>query len=134
MGAWIALALLVVAGLALLLRADAGSIAGYDPSDFAIAVAGLAMLIFVVTSIAGSYRGRLNQAARELLLAQSSDWAFIMKTGSHVEYAVKRTRDHILRFTKLYDDIRGNRVDDARLTDIEYRDNLFPHIDYRVYA
>ena len=25
----------------------------------------------------------LNQAARELLLAQSSDWAFIMRTGNH---------------------------------------------------
>ena len=37
MGAWIALTLLVIAGLALLLRADAGSIAGFDPSDFAIA-------------------------------------------------------------------------------------------------
>ena len=31
----------------------------------------------------------LNQAARELLLAQSSDWPFIMKTGTVVEYAVK---------------------------------------------
>ena len=82
----------------------------------------------------GTLRRALNQAARELLLAQGSDWAFIMKTGSHVEYAVKRTRDHVLRFTKLYDDIRGNRVDDAWLGDIEYRDNLFPHIDYRVYA
>ncbi len=41
----------------------------------------------------------MKQAARELLLAQSSDWAFIMKTGTMVPYAVKRTQDHILRFT-----------------------------------
>ncbi len=34
----------------------------------------------------------LNQAARELMLAQSSDWAFIMKTGTVVEYAVRRTQ------------------------------------------
>ena len=67
MGAWIALTLLVIAGLALLLRADAGSIAGFDPSDFAIAVAGLAMLIFLASSIAGSYRGRAGQAARDFL-------------------------------------------------------------------
>ena len=66
MGAWVALTLLVIAGLALLLRADAGSIAGYDPSDFAIAVAGLAMLIFLASSIAGSYRGRLGHAIRDL--------------------------------------------------------------------
>ncbi len=43
MGAWIALLLLVIAGLALLLRADAGSIAGFDPSDFAVIVAGVAL-------------------------------------------------------------------------------------------
>jgi len=67
MGAWIALTLLVIAGLALLLRADAGSIAGFDPSDFAIVVAGLAMLIFLGSSIAGSYRGRAGQAVRDLL-------------------------------------------------------------------
>jgi 1,4-alpha-glucan branching enzyme len=76
----------------------------------------------------------LKQAARELLLAQSSDWAFIMKTGSHVEYAVKRTKVHLLRFDKLYHDIKGNALDERWLGDIEYSDNLFPDIDYRVYA
>jgi aspartyl protease family protein len=67
MGAWIALTLLVIAGLALLLRADAGSIAGFDPSDFAIAVACAALLIFLVSSIAGSYRGRGGHAVRDFL-------------------------------------------------------------------
>ena len=67
MGAWIALTLLVIAGLALLLRADAGSIAGFDPSDFAIAVASVALLIFLGSSLANSYRGRAGQAARDLL-------------------------------------------------------------------
>ncbi len=67
MGAWIALTLLVIAGLALLLRADAGSIAGFDPSDFAIAMASVALLIFLGSSIAGSYRGRTSQAVRDLL-------------------------------------------------------------------
>jgi aspartyl protease family protein len=67
MGAWIALTLLVIAGLALLLRGDAGSIAGFDPSDFAIVVASVALLIFLSSSIAGSYRGRAGQAVRDLL-------------------------------------------------------------------
>jgi len=66
MGAWIALTLLVIAGLALLLRADAGSIAGFDPSDFAVAVASVALLIFLGSSIAGSYRGRSGQAVRDI--------------------------------------------------------------------
>jgi aspartyl protease family protein len=72
MGAWIALTLLVIAGLALLLRADAGSIAGFDPSDFAIMVASVALLVFLVSSIAGSYRGRAGQAIRDLLT-----WAMV---------------------------------------------------------
>ena len=85
-------------------------------------------------SAQGLLRRALNQAARELLLAQSSDWAFILKTGSHVTYAIKRTKEHILQFTKLYDDIKTNHIDEGWLSDIEYRDNLFPDIDYTVYA
>lgn len=79
-------------------------------------------------------RRALNQAARELMLAQSSDWAFIMRTGGHGEYAVRRTREHLLRFSRLYDEVRSSRIDEAWLRDIEYRDKLFPEIDYRVYA
>ena len=71
--------------------------------------------------------------ARELLLAQSSDWAFLMKTGTARTYATKRTKDHLLRFTRLYDQIKGNQVDERWLGQVESRDNLFPEIDYRVY-
>jgi len=81
----------------------------------------------------GLERDALNQAARELLLAQSSDWAFIMKTGTMVEYAQKRTKDHISRFTRLYHDIRENNIDESWLRDIEYKDSIFPDIDYRIY-
>jgi len=76
----------------------------------------------------------LKQAARELLLAESSDWAFIMKTGTVVEYAQRRVKDHILRFTRLYDDIMNGTIDEGWLADIESKDNIFPDIDYRVYA
>jgi 1,4-alpha-glucan branching enzyme len=77
----------------------------------------------------------LNQAARELLLAQSSDWAFIMKTGTTVPYATKRTSDHVKRFTRIHDAlVGGGEVDEGWLAEIEKRDNLFPAIDYSVYA
>ncbi len=82
----------------------------------------------------GLQQRALNQAARELLLAQSSDWAFIFKTGTVPSYAYKRTKDHIERFTKLYDSIKANAIDGPWLADIEYKDNIFPDIDYRVYA
>jgi 1,4-alpha-glucan branching enzyme len=75
----------------------------------------------------------LNQAARELLLAQSSDWAFIMRTGTMVPYAVRRTRSHLMRFNKLYDDIKIGKIDSGWLEKVEEIDNIFPHINYRVY-
>ncbi len=82
----------------------------------------------------GACQRALNQAARELLLAQSSDWAFIMKTGTMVAYAQKRTKDHLTRFNRLYDDIKSGNVDNDFLKDLESKDNIFPDIDYRVYA
>jgi 1,4-alpha-glucan branching enzyme len=76
----------------------------------------------------------LNQAARELLLAQASDWAFIMKTGTTVEYAKKRTRDHVARFTYLYRALTGEvMLEEPIVADFEWRDNIFPDVDYRVY-
>ena len=80
-------------------------------------------------------RRALNQAARELLLAQASDWAFIMKTGTTVEYAKKKTRDHIARFDYLYRALTHQcMLDEPILREFEGRDNIFPEIDYRVYA
>lgn len=82
----------------------------------------------------GVRREALNQAARELLLAQSSDWAFIMKAGTVVPYAEKRTRDHIGRFTRLYHDIKENSIDENWLRDIQHKDLIFPDLDYRIYT
>jgi 1,4-alpha-glucan branching enzyme len=75
----------------------------------------------------------LKQAARELLLAQSSDWAFIMTTNTMVPYAVKRTQDHILRFTRLYEQIKSNTIDTDFLGNCEWRNNIFPNINWRYY-
>ncbi|PIR18186.1 MAG: glycoside hydrolase [Deltaproteobacteria bacterium CG11_big_fil_rev_8_21_14_0_20_49_13] len=79
-------------------------------------------------------RRTLNQMARELLLAQSSDWAFIMNSGTMVEYAVKRTKEHIFRFNKLYDDILNLRLDMNFVSELEWKDNIFPNIDYKIYG
>ncbi len=83
---------------------------------------------------AGTLRRALNQAARELMLAQSSDWAFIMSTGTMVDYAVRRTVNHIDNFIKLYNGIISNHIDEGMLFSLEEKNNLFPHLDYRWYA
>ncbi|MCY3023944.1 MAG: DUF1957 domain-containing protein [Planctomycetota bacterium] len=76
----------------------------------------------------------LKQAARELLLAQSSDWAFIMTTGTMVAYAEKRTRDHLHRFNGLYLQLLENRLEEPWISELEGKDNIFAEIDPRVYA
>jgi 1,4-alpha-glucan branching enzyme len=76
----------------------------------------------------------LKQLARELLLAQSSDWAFLIKTGTAREYATKRTIDHLSRFNRLHDQLVTNNVDEEFLRECELRDNLFPNVNWRYYA
>ena len=67
----------------------------------------------------------LNQAARELLLAEASDWPFIMKAGTMVAYAQKRLKTHLNRFYKLFNDIEKDFIDESWLIEIESRDNVF---------
>ena len=76
----------------------------------------------------------LKQLARELLLAQSSDWAFLMRTGTAREYATKRTIDHLTRFNQLHDQLAAGQLDEKFLADCEWRDNLFPNINWRYYC
>jgi 1,4-alpha-glucan branching enzyme len=76
----------------------------------------------------------LKQLARELLLAQSSDWAFLIKTGTAREYATKRTIDHLARFNRLHDQFVANQIDEQFLIDCEQRDNLFPNVNWRYYS
>jgi 1,4-alpha-glucan branching enzyme len=83
---------------------------------------------------AGPQRRALNQMARELMLAESSDWAFIMKSGTMVDYAVRRTKEHITNFLRLHDDLQNSVLDENFLALIESRNNIFPEIDYSVYS
>ena len=85
------------------------------------------------SDVNGLAKRALNQALRELLLAQSSDWAFILGTGTHTSYAERRTKDHLLRFNRLYEDIKTGAIDEGWLSDIEYKDNIFPGIDYKAH-
>jgi 1,4-alpha-glucan branching enzyme len=82
----------------------------------------------------GTLHRALSQAARELLLAESSDWPFILRVGSTIQYATRRLREHISRFNYLTDRILDEGVNEPGLEAIEAVDNIFPAIDYRVYS
>ena len=76
----------------------------------------------------------LKQTARELLLAQSSDWPFILRTGTSPEYARRRVKDHLLRFIALHEQLTATQVDEEWLGRVEAMDNIFPDVDYRYWA
>ena len=66
------------------------------------------------------------QAARELLLAQSSDWPFLVTTGQAVDYAIERFRSHAMRFRRAVDlALRGSAEDEVELRSLERADNPF---------
>ena len=81
----------------------------------------------------GPVKEALDQAARELLLLQSSDWAFIVTTETSVPYAVRRLREHLQRFHLLATAIEEDRVDLEQVHAMRERDAIFPWLDYRVY-
>jgi 1,4-alpha-glucan branching enzyme len=74
----------------------------------------------------------LNQMVRELLLAQSSDWAFLMTTKTAVEYSTKRTKEHISNFNRLNEMI--DNIDMQFLEWLEYKNSIFEWVDFRSYA
>jgi 1,4-alpha-glucan branching enzyme len=84
------------------------------------------------------YEPFIDQAARELLLLQSSDWPFLVTTGQAKEYASERFVEHVERFNMLASSIEQNRVGEeeriAQLREIQEKDNPFPAINPRVFA
>lgn len=79
-------------------------------------------------------RRALTQCAREVLLAQASDWAFIVTTGTMVEYAHNRFKDHVTRFLSLAAQLERGQVDEGFLSWLETCDSLFPDLDYMVFS
>jgi 1,4-alpha-glucan branching enzyme len=73
----------------------------------------------------------LQQAARELLLMESSDWEFLITTFQAKDYAIGRFRDHLGRFNALKAAVEGAGT--VELGPIREQDNIFPDIDPSVY-
>jgi 1,4-alpha-glucan branching enzyme len=71
----------------------------------------------------------LKQAAQELLLAQASDWPFILRTGTSPEYARQRVKEHLLRFLALHEQLTAGKINEAQLKQFESTDNVFPGVD-----
>jgi 1,4-alpha-glucan branching enzyme len=83
----------------------------------------------------GRGRGRgvvgraLRQATREVLLAQSSDWPFILTMGTQTGYATKRPVSHLSRAHRLLAMLEQGGIDDQDLAQLEERDVVFEDVD-----
>jgi 1,4-alpha-glucan branching enzyme len=71
----------------------------------------------------------LRQMAREVLLAESSDWAFIMTMGTTVEYAVRRTTVHLMQAQQLAEAIESGAVDAELVRALEAASPIFPDLN-----
>lgn len=76
----------------------------------------------------------LNQALRELLIAQASDWPFMMKMGSAAQFAEAKFREHISNFFMLSGDIYRGKLREAAVESLEKKTSIFRDIDFRTYT
>jgi 1,4-alpha-glucan branching enzyme len=76
----------------------------------------------------------LAQAAREMLLLQSSDWAFLVTTGQAREYATQRFSTHLERFNALALGLESKSANATLAAEYYELDKVFPDIDYRWFA
>ncbi|MBF0536972.1 MAG: DUF1957 domain-containing protein [Nitrospirae bacterium] len=76
----------------------------------------------------------LNQLVRELLLGQSSDWAFLITMGTASQYCEKRTKEHIANFNRLLDSFQSKRLDITFLQWLEQKNSIFEDLNFKVFA
>ena len=55
-------------------------------------------------------------------------------TKQYAVEACRRVKAHLSRFRRLDRELASGHIDEGWLADLERRDNIFPEIDYRVYA
>ncbi len=76
-------------------------------------------------------RAVLAQATRSMLLAQASDWQFIISTGEAADYANQRFDEHCGQAEDLVRALGNGKIDDATMHRVEAlgaQDSLFPNI------
>ncbi len=71
----------------------------------------------------------LNQYLRELLLAQASDWAFILHAETASEYATKRVRGHMANLDRIQTGLEQDSLDPQWLATLQNHNTIFADID-----
>lgn len=77
------------------------------------------------------YQRCIQLMVRELLLAQSSDWGFLMRVEPSREYAEKRAREHLADFDRIREILTSG--DDGRLDEIAEKHPVFPDLPWNLF-
>ena len=75
----------------------------------------------------------LNMAAKELLLAQSTDWPLMADAQTFAEYAAAQCEDHLAAFTDVYDSLGSGSIGTDRLIKREKEYPIFSEMNYRFF-
>ena len=67
----------------------------------------------------------LHQAKREVLLAQASDWAFMIGSHTTLEYATRRIEAHLINFNRISEQISKGVIEEEWLAELEAHDCIF---------
>lgn len=84
--------------------------------------------------VVGPTRRALAAAGRELLLAWSSDWAFILTQDTASSYAERRLREHLWRFHQLADAVERGGDLTALCEEMERLTPVFPEVGPELWA
>ncbi len=83
----------------------------------------------------GIEKRALNQASREIFLAQSSDWGFLIQTGQAVRYSEMRIVRHLIRAKELLRQVQEGQINSTFLKSLESADTIFNQdMDFRVFC
>ncbi|MEO0795642.1 MAG: 1,4-alpha-glucan branching protein domain-containing protein [Verrucomicrobiota bacterium] len=74
------------------------------------------------------YGRAIGQLTRELLLAQASDWPFMIRAGATANYARERIQRHLARFHYLAEQIAQGNIDQEALAGLEELDPILPDL------
>ncbi|MBQ4379360.1 MAG: DUF1957 domain-containing protein [Treponema sp.] len=76
----------------------------------------------------------LDLGAKELMLAQSGEWAMMIHDGVFPEYAEKRFKEAIKAFMIAFDALGSNTVSTEWLTRLESQHTIFPWMNFRMFS
>lgn len=68
------------------------------------------------------------QAVKEVLLAQASDWPFMIWKGHYVSYATSRVKEHYEHFDKICNYLTNSKYDVSSFIEMEKKYNLMPEL------